>query len=203
MELLNKISYFSCLDDVNLKKLEKVCKTKQYAKEQIIFFEGETPTKLFIIVNGKVAVYKTRNNGDKIILNIFSDGEMFAEAPCFNNFAYPASSKCLQDSNILEIDYASFQNILSTNQDMSLQIIAGLGLKVRKLSNFIASYDKTAIQRVAEYLIKNNSDIIKHKDIAERLNMRPETFSRTISKLIQKGAIIDNTVNRDELYKLL
>jgi DNA-binding MarR family transcriptional regulator len=86
---------------------------------------------------------------------------------------------------------------------MSFQIISGLGLKVRKLSNFIASYDKTAMQRVAEYLITNNTNTIKHKDIAERLNMRPETFSRTIAKLIQKGAIIDNVVNRDELYKLL
>ncbi|MEY4505295.1 MAG: hypothetical protein RL154_1595 [Pseudomonadota bacterium] len=203
METLRKISIFECLEEKYLIELKKICKLKQYTKNQIIFFEGEEPKSLLIIIKGKVAVYKTKENGNETIINIFYEGELFAEAPCFNNFAYPASCKCLQDCEILTVDYKQFKDKFLQNPEICLKLISGLSQKIKKLSRFISDHNKTAAQKLAEYLMYHDINDIKQKDLAARLNIRPETLSRAITKFANDGIIQDNFVDKLKLAELL
>lgn len=183
MQELRNISLFENFDDDKLKRLMQISHIRNFEKDQIIFFEGEEAKNLLIILSGKTCVYKTKENANEIILSVFYDGELFAEAPCINHFAYPASAKCLQNSKILLINFEKFKSIFLSDTDISMQIIAALSKKVKQLSRFISDVDKTASQKLAEYLQCHNIDEIKRKDLAAKLNIRPETLSRMLSRL--------------------
>ena len=183
MQSLKQIDLFSNFSDDELKSLSSISKIESYTKDSIIFFEGDVANNLLIIISGKVAVYKTKENANETILNTFYTGELFAEAPCIYDFAYPASAKCLDDTQILYINFEKFKTIFLSDAKISLQIILALSQKIKKLSRFIEDGNKTAAQKLTEYLQNNNLDDIKHKDLAAKLNIRAETLSRLIAKL--------------------
>lgn len=190
-EAITQVGIFSFLDQKYIDELVVISRIKEYSREQIVFFEGDVPKDLLIILDGKVSVYQTKENGTETVINIFYDNEIFAEAPCFNSFNYPASAKCLSECKILHINYAKFKDSFLKNPDVALQLISGLSQKIKKLSRFISNANKTAVQKVAEYMLYNDISKIKNKDLASRLNIRPETLSRTITKMQKDGVFYD------------
>ncbi len=77
--MLQNIPLFSCLNDHNLKQLEKVMVKKVYSKNAIVFSEGDESDGLYVIIRGKVKAVIIDENGKEIILNTHGPGEYFGE----------------------------------------------------------------------------------------------------------------------------
>ena len=90
MDRIRNISCFSKLTDAQLEKLKKISVIKKYKAKEILFYEGDEPTYLYVLLQGTLKVYKTNHKGQQIFLHQFYPGGLVAELANFENIPYLA-----------------------------------------------------------------------------------------------------------------
>ena len=66
MNRIKEIPFFSHLSEDGLKKLKDISSIKKYNSKEILFFEGEEPKYLHVLLDGVVRLYKTNHKGTQI-----------------------------------------------------------------------------------------------------------------------------------------
>jgi CRP/FNR family transcriptional regulator len=185
MERIKTIPCFSKLSDEQLEKLKKISVIKKYNAKEILFYEGDEPTYLYVLLKGMLKVYKTNFKGQQIFLHQFYPGGLVAELANFENIPYPATAEFTTNAEVLRIDYASLEKDFFKNPDISMEIIKSLIAKHKILIDVIQKeVILTADAKIAKFLLENSElfDTLKNTQIASLLNITPETLSRTLSK---------------------
>ncbi len=210
MENLSKYYLFENLNEDQLKKLKEISKTTNFTKGTMLFFEGEKPKSLILLTDGILQVYKTDSKGNKIILHHFYPVSLIAEIVNLENMPYPASAEFITDGQAVLIDYKEFEQEFLKNPDISFMFIKSLTKKIKFLEDVITNnivMNSTA--RVAKFIYEHEDDFIKMKksQIAEKLHIAPETFSRILKKLktlklIEKNEDGFRVINKEGLRSI-
>ena len=111
-EHLKKI--FISFTDEMIKQLADISTVKKYKKDNILFYEGDKPKVLYIIIEGVASVYKTYEDFSIQVLKYFYPTNIIAELANVQNIPYPASLRCEEDSTFIIIDNALFKKTFST-----------------------------------------------------------------------------------------
>lgn len=215
-ETLKRLFHFRLLNDEQLDALAALCSLHKYQEGELIFSQGEEATAFFIVLSGKIQIYKISREGKEMILHIFGPGDIFAEVPTFSGIPhYPANSLCMQDAEVLAIRGPEFRALVRQYPDMALSMLSVLAQRLHKFSELIEDLSlRTVDSRLAKYLLSvsaNSPDTaviyIHKKTLAAILGTIPETLSRTFKKLSDHGLIqVDNNrirlLAREELSKL-
>ncbi|MBN1839962.1 MAG: Crp/Fnr family transcriptional regulator [Campylobacterales bacterium] len=192
MERLKNIAIFSKLNDAQFEKLKKISVIKKYNAKEILFYEGDAPVYLYVLLQGTLKVYKTNHKGQQIFLHEFYPGGLVAELANFENIPYPATAEFMSQSEVLRIDYKALEKDFFKNPDISFEIIKSLIAKHKILIDVIQKeVILTAGAKVAKFILENSElfDTLKNTQIASLLNLTPETLSRTLSKFKVSGLI--------------
>ena len=192
MDRIRNISCFSKLTDAQLEKLKKISVIKKYKAKEILFYEGDEPTYLYVLLQGTLKVYKTNHKGQQIFLHQFYPGGLVAELANFENIPYPATAEFMSDSEVLRIDYQALEKDFFKNPEISFEIIKSLIAKHKILIDVIQKeVILTADAKVAKFILENEDLFkkLKNTQVASILNLTPETLSRTISKFKSSGII--------------
>ena len=202
MELTDHISetpLFNGLPREQLEKLAKIAVEKKYRKGQTLFAEGSKAIGLFVIISGKVKVYKLSMEGKEQILHIFATGEFFGEVPLFAGGNYPAHAEALEASRVLFFPGEAFLELLKSEASLALNMLAILSHRLRRFTHLIEDLSlKEVPGRLAAYFLylSNRSqdsrtfelDITKAQ-LASFLGTIPETLSRILSRMNQQHFI--------------
>jgi CRP-like cAMP-binding protein len=197
-ETLKRLFYFRLLNDDQLDRLEAISATHRYRAGELIFSQGEEATAFFIVLGGKVQIYKLSREGKEMILHLFGPGDVFAEVPVFSGIPkYPANSLCLEDTEVLSIQGSGFRELVLEYPDMALSMLSVFAQRLHRFSEIIEDLSlRTVDSRLAKYLLSvsenspNKALIYIHKKtLASILGTIPETLSRTFKKLADKGLI--------------
>ena len=73
------IELFQELNQVENNRLYKISSLKEYKKGNIIFYEGDQPKKLKLLLDGIVKVYKVDSKGNEVILHFFQPQILIAQ----------------------------------------------------------------------------------------------------------------------------
>jgi len=149
----------------------------------VLFYEGDESKYLFLLTSGIVKLYKTSSANRKIILKYFHAQELIAEVANFENMPYPATASAFTDVEFLKIDFEKLKEYIFSNPELSFKIQTSLIKKIKNLEKVISSdLVLDAKERVAKYICENPTDffIQKNIEIAEILNITPETLSRIL-----------------------
>ncbi len=198
MYKIEEIPLFAKLTPKNLEIVKDNLFIKEYKKNSIVFYEGEKGNSLYIVLEGRVKLYKTTPKGNHININILKAPSLVGEFACFEEAPFPATCEFQSDGVMGKISFDIIKKLLCY-EDVALAIIKSLTAKVMLLSALVHKetvYSSEA--KVADILI-NNIDVfgrLKHSEIADILNMTPETLSRILSKF-KKEKII--AVNKNEV----
>ncbi len=208
---LKDIPFFSALDDQALKRLERISYFKTYNAGELVFYEGDMPTKLYILVDGVLRLYKTDSKGHEIYIHQFTPTSMVGELANFEQIPFPASARFITKGAVLKIEFKDMEEDFFKNPEISMQIIKSLTRKVKILSNVIHHEMILTSEAKVAKLIDENAEIfekIKNNQIAQIINVSAETLSRTLTKLKHNKIIsIDDKyvitiLDRDALKKL-
>lgn len=207
---LKNIFLFNQLSESDLSRLAGISKIKNYSAGDILFYEGDPSTKLYILTKGSVKAYKTDMKGNEIILHYFHPVSMVAEMANLHRIPFPATAEFETDGCVVEIDYVLFEEDFLKNPIISFEVIKSLSQKVKFLEGIITSHltlDSTS--RVAKLLYENEElcHTMKQHKIATILNITPETLSRTLRKFKTLGLISDegkdyHVINKAGLLEL-
>lgn len=183
---LKNIELFKNLDNETINKISEISHSVKFDKDSIVFYEGDSPKYLYCLVSGIVKLYKMTSNDKEIILKYFNANELIAEVANFENIPYPATAYSYTDVELCKIDFEKFKEIIYGNPELSFQIQSSLIKKIKNLEQVISTHIiLDAKDRVIKFIYDNTEVFFKMKkiEIAQILNLTPETLSRILRKL--------------------
>jgi len=201
---IKNILLFNNLCDNTVEQIKTFTYECELKKDNILFYEGDGPKYLYVITLGIVKLFKTSSQNRKIVLKYFHPEELIGEVANFENLPYPATAQAFTDIQFLKIDFSKLKTIIYQDPDLSLKIQASLINKIKTLENVIASdLVLNAKERVAKYIYQQQNDffIQKNIEIAEILNITPETLSR-ILKFFKSNNLIslkEKTIDTEKI----
>ena len=168
---------------------------------EILFEQQQPATEFFLLVKGKIQISLLSHEGTEKVVDIIKPGNTFAEVIIFNSMkGYPVNSKALVDATVLRIDAVKYIQVLNSSPHACLKIMGRLSARLHWLMNEMERLSlHNASYRLVSHLLDDLDDDLnvnvkvslsapKHI-IASRLSMTPETFSRTLKVLSQKGLL--------------
>ena len=174
---------------------------KKAQKSEQIFSEGMDATAFYIVVSGKVKIYKLSPEGKEHTLHIQVPGDLVAEAAIFDSMRYPASCAALENSALIRISREGFFTLIKRHPELALKM---MGSYSRRLRQFVAKIEELSLKdlksRLAGYLLENsvveNGKTVcrltySKKELSSLLGTIPETLSRALAFLKQKDLIIE------------
>ena len=100
-QILKHSPLFAGLSDDDLDALMGIVRIREHLRGELLFSEGEQADGFFVVLDGKVKVYKLSPEGKERILHIIQPGGTFAEAAIFGDGLYPAYAEPLQTSKLI------------------------------------------------------------------------------------------------------
>ncbi|NTV32610.1 MAG: cyclic nucleotide-binding domain-containing protein, partial [Deltaproteobacteria bacterium] len=71
-----------------------------FRKGESIFSEGEEGNGFYVVITGRVKIFKLSSEGKEQILHFFGPGEPFGEVPVFAGQQFPANAEALEQSRV-------------------------------------------------------------------------------------------------------
>jgi CRP/FNR family transcriptional regulator len=199
IRIISGIPLFSGLPDTQLQAIMKIAVEKKINKAETVFSEGEDGKGFFVIIEGKVKIYKVSMEGKEQILHIFGPGQPFGEVPVFAGEKFPANAQAISKTRALFFPREAFVTLISSNPSLALNMLAIMSTKLRQFTIQIENLSlKECPARLASYLIYLASEQgddrmvrlnIAKGQLASVLGTIPETLSRIFAKLSSQGLI--------------
>ncbi len=214
---MGKIPLFDGLPEDQLRDLASIAIARHFAAGRTIFSEGEPGDGFYVVMAGRVKIFKLSPDGKEQILHIFGPGEPFGEVPVFEGRPFPAHAIALQDSQMCFLPRRAFVELIEKNPSLALNM---LGILSRRLRRFTQLVDDLSLKevpgRLAAHLLYLSDrqrgqdqivlDVPKNQ-LASMLGTIPETLSRILTKMAGRNLIRSDArritiLDRDGLKEL-
>ena len=95
---------------------------RTYQNGEILFLQGAMPTHLYLLLSGKVRLYKTKEHisSNQLTLHTLSSPQFIAEMPFFMQSPCPANAECASICEIITISQESFHTHCLGNSEICL-----------------------------------------------------------------------------------
>jgi len=203
-----------------LKNLSAGRNINHYKKKQIIYTEGNHPSKMYFVEKGKVKTFKTNEDGKELTIGLFNEGEFFGYVALLENSVYKETAEAMEDTEIALIPRDDFESLMNNSPEVSRRFIRLLVQNVvEKEEQLLGLAYNSLRKRVADALItlekkyKKNSETqfsihISREDLAHIAGTATESLIRTLSDFkgeklidIKEGNII--ILNEKKLMSML
>lgn len=189
---IKKLNFFSAFSDEDIDRLLLISEQRRFDKDEILFYEGDEPKYLNLLLDGVIKMYKTNFKSQEIFLHQILPVSFIAELANFESICYPASARFMTSGEILRINYEKFKDEFLTHPIMSFVIVKSLSNKLRIMSNVLhQELILTSEAKIAKFIVQNGElfGVIKNVKIASLLNLTPETLSRILAKMKKDNLI--------------
>ncbi len=182
--------------------------THLFRRGQPVFFAGTPAQALFVIRSGRVKVYRTWSGGDEQVIRLLGPGEMLGYRPLLANEPYMASAEAVVDSTLCLIPATTVHELLRDVPEFAAALLSKLARELSRSEDLMMdNLHRPVRQRAARLLLQLladnqnspepnilRSEHLRRLDMARMLGTTPETFSRILRTLAQRGAV---TLTRD------
>jgi CRP/FNR family transcriptional regulator len=191
--IISAIPIFNGLPDDQIKAIKRIALEKQVNRGEILFSEGDEGRGFYVVVGGRIKVFKVSPEGKEQILHILGPGQPFGEVSVFAGQKFPANAQALDKGWVLFFPRAAIVDLIEANPSLALNMLAVMSKKLRQFAVQIENLSlKEMPARLASYLIylaqEQQSDQavtlkISKGQLASILGTIPETLSRVFAKL--------------------
>ncbi len=204
IERLHALPLFGGLSSGSLADLLGDASVRVLEKRRTLFLQGDRATHFFVVLSGWVKLYRLRPDGAEVVVEIFGPGESLAEGAMHMPEGYPVSAEMVEAGRLLAVPTRTFGELVRRDPDLAISMLASMAVRLKAFVNRIEKTEtQTAAQRVADFLLKFSPPAgpgaagavvqlpYDKQLIANRLGMKPETFSRALSTLRKQGVRVD------------
>jgi CRP/FNR family transcriptional regulator len=201
-DVLRKAQLFNELSSKEIESLASRAVRKLYAPGEMLFAEGEPCFGFYIVVRGRVRIYKLSPSGREQILALEGPGSSIAELPVFDGGSYPASTVAVEDTEMVFISRRDFQSFCLEHPEVALKVLSVVGGRLRRLVGIIEELSFTTVRhRLITYLLhasENASKTVRglalelpvsHQELAHHIGTVRELVSRNLARLQAEGIL--------------
>jgi CRP/FNR family transcriptional activator FtrB len=199
MALLRRSPFFCAAGPEAMAELLRLSFTQLLPRGTVVFEQGEQPDFLHMLLAGSIGLQARADGKDKTIIEIFGGGEVFLAPAVVLRRPYLASAVALTEVRVLMIPADAFRDAIRRDlalADASIELLSRhwrlmveqvVDLKLRSAESRVARF---LARRVSEEAGAGTAELPEPRNaIAARLGMTPETFSRALAALEQKGLL--------------
>jgi CRP/FNR family transcriptional regulator len=131
---LARIPLFRRVSLEDRERLASVAVLKEYERNDHVFREGDASEFFYVVVDGRVKIYKRAPGGQDIILEIFGPGEPLGAVAAYEARPYPASAAALELTRCLLIARQTFFTLLEQQPSLVRGLLGSLSLRLVELT---------------------------------------------------------------------
>lgn len=205
-QILKSTPLFAALDESEIAALAARSGIHAFSSGEVLFSEGEPCRGLYIVVTGRVRIYKTSVSGREQVLSMEGPGASVAELPVFDGGLYPASASAVEKTDALFISRADLRAICLETPEVSLKILQVVGARLRRLVGIIEELSFTTVRhRLIAWLLRRAkaegkptqagitfSLAVSHQELAAQIGTVRELVSRNLARLQAQNLIAVN-----------
>ena len=202
-QILKHIPIFSSLEPNELEAIESHLRRRKFTKNQVVLFEEDRNSYMYIVYSGKVRAVKLNEQGREQILSIHKKNEYFGEMALLDGHTAPATVIAMEDSEIGLLTKEEFDKYLLTNEKIRQNIINILCKRLRDAWLMIKIMSFASAEQRILAVLDNLKDVygvkdqrgtiinlkLTHKEIASYAAVSRETASRALGKLVKDNVI--------------
>lgn len=198
LDLLRSIPLFSGLDEAAIEKVAALVKTRSFKKNAVVVTQGDDTTSVYIVIDGRLRVFRDDADGNEVILNDLQRGSWFGELVVLADSTRSASVVTLEPSQLGIISKQDLDQLLATNPMLTLSIAKFLARRVVELTEDVSDMAMLDVYgRVARTLEKHAKDEdgrlitgrFTHQEIAAMVGASREMISKILKELKIGGYI--------------
>lgn len=193
---LKNIPLFEEIDDKTVNLIKEKAYVKNLKRGEILFSERQKVDNIYVVLKGKVTMYRLSEKGQKRVIYILNNGEIINEV-IFDDFTASINCEGFEDSEIISISKIDLLNIMQQDFKFTEVILYSMSKKIRRLYRQIKNTVPTKMdKRVAAKLWKLSKDYgveteegvlidvkISITYLADMLGSSRETISRAVKEL--------------------
>ncbi len=194
-----------------LKKIIADRKVKQVRKKQIIYYESDNITGIYLILSGRVKAVKLSEDGRELVTGMYGPEEYLGIQAMLSGDHYNETTEAVDDTTICLLPKDTVKQLLDNYTDIGQKFIKVLSSNlIEKEEQLLQLAYHSVRKRMAEILLrlskqqKTSESLegqirISREDLASMAGMATETVSRTLSDfkdegiIEKKGSVIDIT----------
>lgn len=199
---LKEIPLFQNLPAHQLDHLKALTHEFNYAKHSVIISQGEQSNSLYIVLEGRLKVFVSDQEGRQALLAFLGTGDFFGELSLLDDQPRSASVMAVTSIRLLCLTQEGFHEFIEAHPENLMPMLKIMAQRLRKLDDTISSLSTLDVYgRVARTLIneaeEQNEQIIvpriTHQEIAEMVGSSREMVSRIMKDLRTGGYISLNS----------
>ncbi len=157
-DYLKNIPAFSQLNKETLEKLQKAGELFEIKKGNMLFFEKDVVNKIYIILRGKISIFRYSQKAQRRVIYILGDGEFINEV-IFDDLPSSVNAEAFEKSILLRYDKKDLEEIMKSDFQLTKNITNSMGKKVRRLYRQIKNTIPLSLdKKVAAKLWKLSKD---------------------------------------------
>jgi CRP-like cAMP-binding protein len=199
---LARAPLFAALDEEAAEALRSSMVRVALARGEVLFDEGEPGDRLYVIVDGKIKLGATSNDGRETLLAILGPGEMFGELSLFDPGPRTATATALTDAHLLGVGHPDLQPWLNGRPEVAGSLLRALAHRLRRTNGTMADLVFSDVPgRVAKALLdlaakfgERNDDGSVHvvhdltqEELAQLVGASRETVNKALADFQNRG----------------
>jgi len=201
---LGNLWIFQDLDPADIAALNQKALRKKMVKDSILFRQGDKAEEMFLIKGGRMKLSKILEDGSELTLDIRKAGDFIGENMFSDEGTYPVSAICLQDTLTCGFTRDQFEQLITENPKVSIQIIRNLSNRISWLTSRVGNLAVTNIEDrlygvlcsvAQEHGIRNPQGIaiqfpLTHEDLSFLTGAHRVSITRAMKALKSAGKIV-------------
>ncbi len=175
--------------------VQGISKTRSLDKDATLFHLGQRADAVYKVLIGEVHLYRSSENGNRVLLYRALKDSYFAEAS-LNSDVYHCTAECVKASEIQIIDAVKMQELLKHNPDFALQWILLLSSELRRQRTSVERLNmRSAAERIKHYILTEGDSVGELQlqgslsDLSDMLGLSRESLYRTLSNMERLGEL--------------
>jgi len=177
-EFLRRVYFFRELGDGEISLLAGCCQEEEFAPGDILFTEGSAADRFYIVIDGRVEVWKNFYDPKPDLLAVHGPGHVFGEMALIDELPRSATVVAKDPVRLLYLYRDDFRRLISEHSSIALSVMTAISFMVRS-SNELFVED---LRKRNEALEKAYAELEKAQ--AERLRSERLTTLGKFSSLI-------------------
>lgn len=193
---------FAPLSDEERRDLAEHIETVHYAKNEIIHREGDESRYMWLLLRGKVRIYKEGIGQRQQIIRLLKPYDIFGYRACIVCEPYNASASAFEACSVYRVERECFNRLIRQNGNFCYGVMVtmakDLAISEIQTVNLTQKHIRGRLAESLLLLLKNygfESDgqtiamLLPREDLANMSNMTTSNAIRTLSQFAQEGLI--------------
>ena len=202
-DLIARVPLFCRVKPDDLLRLATFSYLLRYQRGDRVFEAGDPSDHFYIVVAGRVKVFKRAPGGQERILEIFSDGGLLGAVAAYEARPYPASAAAMEDTTCLLIPRPAFFSLLEERPLLVRALLGSLSIRLMELTSRLAELSGGRTEsRFARLFVKLADQVGRHErggtflpmvlsrqELADLTGTTVETAIRIMSRWSKDGIL--------------